>query len=342
MKYISFVIPAYNSEAYLHHAVDSLLVAGDDVEIIIVNDGSKDQTLAIAKDYQQRHPSIIKVIDKANGGHGSTINSGLKISSGLFFKVIDSDDWVDESSLMTLLSKIKDHVASKIDVDLYITNFVYEHVSDNTQFERDYSANFLNEEVFTWNQTKKRFKYSKTLLMHALVYKTQVLKDIDFELPEHTFYVDNLVSYVPLPYTKHLYYMKLPLYRYFIGRSDQSITLKNITGRYQQQIRVQKLMADSYQYDLIKQLPSGLRSYMKHNLSAIMMITQMFTTASDTKERRQELKDLWKHIKENDIRLYRFLRFRSMNFFVHNLPWKIKGYIMVKGYLYLVKKVKLG
>lgn len=342
MKYISFVIPSYNSEAYLHHAVDSLLVAGSDVEIIIVNDGSKDSTLAIAKAYEKKHPTIVRVIDKANGGHGSTINAGLKIATGLFFKVIDSDDWVDENSLMTLLQKIKDHVKYQIDVDLYITNFVYEHVSDNTQYERDYSVNFPKEVVFNWSETKKRFKYSKTLLMHALVYKTKILKDMGFELPEHTFYVDNLVSYVPLPYVKHAYYMKLPFYRYFIGRSDQSITLKNITNRYLQQIRVQRLMVDAYSYDLINQLPKGLRSYMKHCLSAIMMITQMFTVASDTPERRKELKDLWKHIKNNDVRLYRFLRFRSMNFWVHNLPWKIKGYVMVKGYLYLVKKVKLG
>ena len=70
MKYISFVIPAFNSEAYLFHAVDSLLVAGNDVDIIIVNDGSTDSTLAIANAYQKKHPSIIKVIDKKNG-HGS-------------------------------------------------------------------------------------------------------------------------------------------------------------------------------------------------------------------------------------------------------------------------------
>lgn len=341
MKYVSFVIPAYNSESYLEHAVDSLLVAGNDIEIIIVNDGSKDKTLSIAKSYEKRFPSIVKVIDKLNGGHGSTINSGLKVATGIFFKVLDSDDWVDKTSLITLLERIKEHVTYQIDVDLYMTNFVYEHVSDNTQFERDYSINFPNEEVFTWNDIKKKFRYSKTLLMHALIYKTSLLREINFELPEHTFYVDNLVSYVPLPYVRKLYYMKLPLYRYFIGRSDQSITLKNITGRYQQQIRVQKIMIDAYSYDLIKHLPRGLKHYLKHCLSAIMMITQMFTVGQDSKERRQDLKDLWNHIKKNDIKLYRFLRYRSMNLLV-NLPWKIKKFVMVKGYLYLAKKVKLG
>jgi len=342
MKLVSFIIPAYNSAAYLHHAVDSLLIAGDDVEIIIVNDGSKDQTLAIANEYKRKYPNIINVIDQENGGHGSTINAGLKLAKGIFFKVIDSDDWVDEQSLLQFVDTIKKHLSTNVDIDLYITNFVYEHVADQTQFERDYSQNFPQHVVFQWNQTKKRFKYSKTLMMHALTYKTELLKSINFELPRHTFYVDNLVSYIPLPYVKTVYYMKLPMYRYFIGRADQSVTLKNITNRYQQQIRVIKLMSDAYSYQLINQLPKGLKSYMKHCISAIMIITQMFTVADDTKERRNDLWEMWDHIKKQDSKLYRFLKYRSLNTWVTFLPWKIKSFVMVKSYLYLAKKIKLG
>ncbi|MDY0294538.1 MAG: glycosyltransferase family 2 protein [Acholeplasmataceae bacterium] len=342
MILISFVIPAFNSESYLHKAVESLLSASKDIEIIIINDGSIDRTKDIAEYYAKLYPNTVIALHKENGGHGSAINKGIEAAHGKYIKIIDSDDWVDESSLHQLLYQMKVNEERKFDIDLYLTNFVYEHVSDNTEYERDYSSNFPQGEVFTWHETKKRFKYSKTLLMHALVYKTQIFKDIHFELPEHTFYVDNLVAYIPLPYVKHLYYMKLPFYRYFIGRSDQSITLKNITNRYLQQIRVQKIMIDAYSYEQINSFPSGLRFYMKHCVSAIMMITQMFTVTQDSSERRNHLKDLWHHIKKQDIKLYRFLRFRSMNFWVHNLPWRIKSYVMVKGYLYLVKKVKLG
>jgi len=342
MKLVSFIIPSYNSAAYLHHAVDSLLVAGDNVEIIIVNDGSKDQTLAIANEYNKKYPNVVTVINQENGGHGSTINAGLKMAKGKFFKVIDSDDWVDEQSLLQLVDTIKMHLSRNTDIDLYITNFVYEHVADQTQFERDYSQNFPQNVVFKWNQTKKKFKYSKTLMMHALIYKTELLKSINFELPRHTFYVDNLVAYIPLPYVKTVYYMKLPLYRYFIGRADQSVTLKNITSRYQQQIRVIKLMSDAYSYQLINQLPKGLKSYMKHCIAAIMIITQMFTVADDTAERRKDLKELWVYIKKQDARLYRYLKYRSLNTLVTFLPFKLKSYVMVKSYLYLAKKIKLG
>ena len=102
------------------------------------------------------------------------------------------------------------------------------------------------------------------------------------------------------------------------------------------------IILKEYSYDEIKKLPKGLRKYMFHFLSAIMIITQMFTTAEYSKERKDELRKLWSDLKKNDKKLYRFLRFRSYNSLVNFLPWRIKGYIMVKGYLYFAKKIKLG
>ncbi|MEG0793781.1 MAG: glycosyltransferase family A protein, partial [Lachnospiraceae bacterium] len=106
MKYISFVVPCYNSEAYMEHAIESILTGGEDVEILIVNDGSKDSTGEIAKKYQQKFPTIIKAIDKENGGHGDAVNTGLKYATGLYFKVVDSDDWVEEASLQKILATL--------------------------------------------------------------------------------------------------------------------------------------------------------------------------------------------------------------------------------------------
>lgn len=93
-KLISFAVPSYNSQAYLNKCIDSLLVGGDDVEIIIVNDGSKDNTAAIADEYAAKYPDIVKAVHKPNGGHGSGVNAGLKIATGIYYKVVDSDDWL--------------------------------------------------------------------------------------------------------------------------------------------------------------------------------------------------------------------------------------------------------
>ena len=128
MKYISFAIPCYNSEAYMAQAIESILPGGEDVEILIVNDGSKDRTAEIGKEYEEKYPGIVKLINKENGGHGDAVNAGLSHASGKYFKVVDSDDWVDRISLMKILNVLKNFEEEEQEVDMLIANYVYEKV----------------------------------------------------------------------------------------------------------------------------------------------------------------------------------------------------------------------
>lgn len=128
MKYISFAIPSYNSEDYISRAIESILPGGEDVEIIIVNDGSKDGTLKIAKEYKEKYPDIIKVVDKENGGHGDAVNFGLANATGKYFKVVDSDDWVNEEALLLILSFLKELERDDKEIDMLVSNYVYEKV----------------------------------------------------------------------------------------------------------------------------------------------------------------------------------------------------------------------
>ena len=107
MKYITFTIPCYNSENYMRRCVDSLLVGGEDVEILIIDDGSSDRTGAIADEYEMLYPNIVKAVHKPNGGHGSGVNRGLELAHGLYYKVVDSDDWFDRDAYLKMLDKIK-------------------------------------------------------------------------------------------------------------------------------------------------------------------------------------------------------------------------------------------
>ena len=205
MKLISFVIPCYNSENYMEHAIQSILVAKEDIELIIVNDGSKDNTLKIARKYEKKYPKVVKVIDKENGGHGSGVNAGLASATGKYFKVVDSDDWVDEESLKKVIKTLK-----KIDVDMLIVNYVYE--KEGNPKEMGYGNIIPENKIFSWDEVK-RFKVSQYLLMHSVIYKTSILKEINLKLPEHTFYVDNIFVYYPLPSIKKMYYLNVPFYR---------------------------------------------------------------------------------------------------------------------------------
>lgn len=342
MTYITFAIPSYNSEDYIDKAIESLLLVKDYAEIIIINDGSTDSTLEISNRYKTKYPKTVRVIDKENGGHGSGVNAGLEAAKGLYYKVVDSDDWLDHENIHYLIDLIKKHQENKTLPDMYVFDFVYEHFKTDSNYIRNYSDNFPENKLFTWKDVKKKFRYSKTMLMHAQIFKTSVLKESLVKLPHHTFYVDNIFAYTPLPFVKSIYYVPKVLYHYFIGRDDQSIEFHNIVERYYQQINVMKFIVDEYSYDEIKKMDKGLKIYMKHFLSAIMIITQMFTTAEYSDERKEKLNGLWKHIKETDKKMYNFLRFKSYNTWVNFLPWKLKGYFMKKGYFYLAKKVKLG
>ncbi len=342
MKLISFAIPSYNSEAYVHHAVDTILTGGDDVEIIIVNDGSTDSTAAIADSYAEKYPNIVKVIHKENGGHGSGVNCGVTAAAGLYFKVVDSDDWVDETALRLLLKTIKTHIAESAEPDVYITNFVYNHAEDNTQFTRHFRRQLPVGRGFDWTEVKS-FYGSQLLLMHALVFKTEVIRRSNTVLPEHTFYVDNLFAYRPLPLCEKIFYCDVNLYQYFIGRADQSVNIHNLTKRYDQQIRVMKRIFDSYSYDQIMVMEKGLRKYLLHMLGAISLNTMMFCcSGGDDADRRAAYRDFWAHTHKQDSKLSQYLRTRGLPALFCWMPWKLRGGVLLTGYRILCKINKLG
>lgn len=107
MKYITFTVPCYNSAAYMERCVDSLLIGGEDVEILLIDDGSTDRTGEIADEYERNYPGIVRAVHKSNGGHGSGVNAGLHLATGCYFKVVDSDDWLSEDAYRRLLARVK-------------------------------------------------------------------------------------------------------------------------------------------------------------------------------------------------------------------------------------------
>jgi len=306
MKYITFAIPCYNSEAYMEKAINSILPAGDDVEILIVNDGSTDKTKKIGKHYAEKFPSIVKVINKENGGHGDAVNSGLSHASGKYFKVVDSDDWVDEDALMKLLDVIKGFVREGSEVDMIVSNYVYEKAGMEHKKIIHYRNVLPQNEIFRWDDIGS-FHLDQYILMHSVMYRTEMLKLCQLKLPKHTFYVDNIYVYYPLPHVRLLYYLDVDFYRYFIGREDQSVNEKIMISRVDQQIYVTKSMISMYDLRLIGS--RKLKKYMINYLAIMMTVSSILCIRSKNAENLQKKKELWKYLRQRDYKIFLKIRY---------------------------------
>lgn len=318
MKLLTVTVPCYNSQDYMARCINSLLPGGEDVEIIIVDDGSTDRTGDIADEYARKYPSIVRVIHQENGGHGSGLNAGINCATGLYFKVVDSDDWVDEDSYRQIIQTLKNLCGGGCMLDMLISNFVYEKEGQKHKTVMHYRNILPENQIFDWSETKN-FTTGKYILMHSVIYRTQLLRDCHLVLPKHTFYVDNLFVYVPLPYVKTMYYLNVNFYRYFIGREDQSVNESVMIRRIDQQIKVNKMMIDAY--DLFRLPNKHLRKYMMSYLEIITVISTIMLIKSGTEENLQKKRELWTYLKKKDIRLFHKLRNRIMGQVVH-LPGK--------------------
>lgn len=307
MKILTITIPSYNSMDYMRNCIESLLPGGEDVEILIVDDGSTDFTPEIADEYQKKYPGIVRAIHQKNGGHGEAVNAGLSYASGFFFKVVDSDDWVEEEAYRKILDFLKEAVKEEKPLDMLISNYVYEKVGAIHKKVIQYHSILPEGKYFGWDEIG-RFHASQNILMHSVIYRTQLLKDIHFELPKHTFYVDNIFVYWPLPYVKKLYYLDVDFYRYFIGREDQSVNEQVMISRIDQQIRVNKILIDLYASHEGHFSCEQLKEYMLHYLETIQTVTSVLLMRMDTEESEKLRDELWGYLREKSPQAYDILK----------------------------------
>lgn len=309
MKLLSIVVPCYNSESYMRKCIESLLVGGEDVEILIVNDGStKDRTAQIADDYAAKYPTIIRAIHKENGGHGSAVNAGIANATGLYFKVVDSDDWVKKEAYLQILGKLRELTGGDKVLDMFISNFVYEKEGEKRKKIMHYKRILPKDEMFTWSDCR-HFTKGHYILMHSVIFRTKLLKDCGLQLPEHTFYVDNLFVFEPLPYVRNMYYMDVNFYRYYIGREDQSVNEQVMISRIDQQLLVNYRMIDylvEHKFEILKN--KRMYQYMRNYLEIVHTVSSVLLIRSGTQENLDKKKALWQYLKDRDKRLYFYMR----------------------------------
>ena len=299
------------------------------MEIIIVDDGSKkDNTLEIAKEYEEKYPGICKAVHQENGGHGEAVNTGLRNANGLYFKVVDSDDWLDSKVLLEVLERIRNLTLSGESIDMLVANFIYDKVGQENKKVMSYANAFPEDKVFGWAEMKN-FHLGQYILMHSVIYRTKMLKDCGLQLPKHTFYVDNLFVYEPLPHVKKIYYLNQNLYHYYIGREDQSVNETVMISRLDQQYRVNRLMIECC--DVLKVQPKKLRKYMILYLEIITTVSSVLAIKSGTEENLQRKKELWAELREKHFPLWWRMRPGFLGQGV-NLPGKIGNKLTILAY----------
>ena len=316
MKLLTVTVPCYNSAEYMEKCIDSLLVGGERIEVIIIDDGSKDRTGEIADRYAEKYPDIVRVIHQENGGHGEGINQGLIHASGKYFKVVDSDDTMSDDflSFLDALEKCDEEGG----IDLAVTNYYYVHTDGVGDRSICYKNALPTGKIFGWSDTKP-FGLHQLLTIHSSTFRTELMRRCTEPLPKHVFYEDNLMVYRVLQYVEKMYYMDIDLYRYWIGRPDQSVQQGTMMKRYTHHLLVTESCFKACHLDDIKEPMQ--RKYLEHELFMLFAIAVLYTRMNKTKEADEDLSAMWHRCIEFDEKWGKHFRYRTPLTFI-NIPGK--------------------
>ncbi len=303
MKLLTVTIPCYNSQDYMANCIESILPGGDRVEIIVIDDGSKDRTGEIADAYAEKYPDIVRVVHQPNGGHGEGINQGLRRATGKYFKTVDSDDRLS-ADFPAFLDELE-RLDREGGVDLFLTNYHYVH-SDGKGDRSIRFGNALPEgRVFTWKETRP-FLVDQILMIHTVCFRTELLRKTGLELPKHTFYEDNLMVYGNLRYVERMYYRNVDLYLYTIGREGQSVQEDVMKRRYTHQIKATELCFKAFHLDEIRD--KRKLGYLKHELFIMFGISIIYARLNRSEKADLDLEALWEECRRYDYKWANYFR----------------------------------
>ena len=325
---LSVVVPAYNSADFLLACLETLVVPGGEVEVVVVDDGSSDATGEVAEGFASAHEGF-RVIRQENKGHGGAVNTGVAAATGTWIKVVDSDDALDPAALARVLTQLREWRDQGVEPDLVVTNFVYMRADRRPHRHAVRYPRILPQgRVGSWSDVG-RFRPDQYLMMHALMYRTEVLRNSGMRLPEHCFYVDNLYSFEPLIHVDSLVYINEDLYLYTIGREGQSVSDEVIVTRLDQHDRVNALMLEAM--PRTGEVGPELEAYLIHiYLMSCVVITTM-ALRSNTPANLAIKERLWTRMEKRRPDVYTKLRRKTLGRVLH-LPGRAGRTVPVLGY----------
>ncbi len=305
-KLLTIAVPAYNSEKFLPTCLDSLVHSGDEVEVLVINDGSSDGTLALARDYERRYPGVVVAVDQVNRNWGGAVNHALELASGEYFYIVDSDDWLDSDVLNMVVGKLRALRDGDSLVDLFVVNYVYNRVEDGTHHTIHYRKLIPQDHVVGWDDLSVP-KIDQYLMIHSMLYRTAIVRESKLVLPEGMSYMDSLLMLKPLRFVKSLYYHDCDLYWYTIGREGQSIEPEVLKRHIGDQLHATKWAIDGFNYHELQAISPRLASCSLRYLSAMMTVSSIHLFQINTPESIEDNRQLWEYVRESDPALYRRL-----------------------------------
>lgn len=314
MKILSLIIPTYNMASLLPRCLDSLIApeTKDRLEVIVVNDGSGDNSLEIAEEYASRHPGLIKVFDKPNGNYGSTINAVLPHISGDYVKILDSDDWFDPAALTRYLDEL-DGLPQKVDIS--VSHFRILH-ADGTRETIKY--NVYGREPYEYGKIYDLDSvladgYIRFFLMHFLAYRTEMLRSIDYHQTEGISYTDIEWATFPLFHAQSIVFHDIILYQYVLGREGQTMDPKSISRSLSHLEGMTKSLVRYYQKADITKLSEARKAFLRQyyrNRMRILIKTHLMDIPREEFDPERfsaldaELQDVRKQMGLEQFRLY--------------------------------------
>ena len=299
---VSFVVPCYNSSGYMRRAVDSIVGLGQACEILLINDGSSDDTSKIAHKYAERH-SNVRAIDQENANWGGVVNHGIALAKGTYFKIVDSDDFLDTEALKRVLDTLASLVEADNAPDLLVTNYVYDRVTDKSQHTIQYRKLLPSGRVFKWSEMGHP-GIDQFIMVHASWYRTQVLRDSGVKLPTGVSYMDSLFVLHPMPWVEKLYYLDVDTYHYIIGREGQSVEVEVVKKCIDQQLMATRLAIQDANYTQLYAEEPNRALLMMGYISCMMSVSTIYLFKINTPESLQKNRELWAFMKETDSTLY--------------------------------------
>lgn len=302
-KILTVAIPSYNVSKYLDEILPTFLCDEimNDIEILIVNDGSKDNTAEIASRYEEEYKGVIRLINKENGGHGSTINRGIEEAKGKYFKVVDGDDWVDSKEFIKYVEALKN-----IDADAILTPFNRVNIENGEIIKKDFSG-LKHGTIYKVDDIicELSHKYQ----MHSITFKSEILKKIP-KIRENCFYVDQEYVNYPLKYIDTIAYLECTIYQYRVGNNEQSISFKNMQKNRNMHMNVFFDILSFYEDNTFSK---SVTDFLIERLSGLYL-TQMriFFSMDINNETKKEVSQFTKEVKKRNKKVYNHVPGKKM------------------------------